>query len=239
MKVQIDALDITVLKGGAADIGAWAKDARLPPPARRARGPRLLRQAQPDLPRRRVRRRCGRRARPAGRRRHAGPHHDPDRQPVGAAADPRPRQDRRRARRGRRLPPDRPGARAAPRADRRRTASGWTTAPPRPHRCSTTSAATAAWSGSRTSAWLTKVAVDAIGRPPVLRPRDRRQRRQRPVADRRRARPAGHRPGRPDDRGREPRHRPEPPAARDPVSLVGRRSGSCLADPLPPGRRAR
>src|SRR6185295_11877296 len=33
MKVQIDALDITVLKGGAADIGAWAKDHgfRLPP----------------------------------------------------------------------------------------------------------------------------------------------------------------------------------------------------------------
>jgi hypothetical protein len=33
MKVKIDALDITVLKGGAADIGAWAKDHgfRLPP----------------------------------------------------------------------------------------------------------------------------------------------------------------------------------------------------------------
>src|SRR3954463_1295480 len=26
LKVRIDALDITVLKGGAADIGAWAKD---------------------------------------------------------------------------------------------------------------------------------------------------------------------------------------------------------------------
>jgi hypothetical protein len=35
MKVKIDALDITVLKGGAADIGAWAKDHgfRLPPDA--------------------------------------------------------------------------------------------------------------------------------------------------------------------------------------------------------------
>jgi hypothetical protein len=35
MKVKIDALDITVLKGGAADIGAWAKDRgfRLPPDA--------------------------------------------------------------------------------------------------------------------------------------------------------------------------------------------------------------
>jgi hypothetical protein len=35
MKVRIDALDITVLKGGAADIGAWAKQHgfRLPPDA--------------------------------------------------------------------------------------------------------------------------------------------------------------------------------------------------------------
>src|SRR5689334_3700811 len=35
MKVRIDALDVTVLRGGAADIGAWAKDHgfRLPPDA--------------------------------------------------------------------------------------------------------------------------------------------------------------------------------------------------------------
>jgi hypothetical protein len=35
MQVRIDALDITVLKGGAADVGAWAKDHgfRLPPDA--------------------------------------------------------------------------------------------------------------------------------------------------------------------------------------------------------------
>jgi hypothetical protein len=35
MKVRIDALDITVLKGGAADVGQWAKDHgfRLPPDA--------------------------------------------------------------------------------------------------------------------------------------------------------------------------------------------------------------
>jgi hypothetical protein len=35
MKVRIDALDLTVLRGGAADIGAWAKDHgfRLPPDA--------------------------------------------------------------------------------------------------------------------------------------------------------------------------------------------------------------
>ena len=40
--------------GGRRQVGAGA---RLPAPAGRARGPRVLRQAQPDLPRRRVRRR--------------------------------------------------------------------------------------------------------------------------------------------------------------------------------------
>ena len=60
MKVKIDALDITVLRGGATDVGAWAKDHgfRLPPDA-----PEVLdfyAEAQPDLPRRRVRRRRGR-----------------------------------------------------------------------------------------------------------------------------------------------------------------------------------
>ena len=94
MNVTIDALDITVLKGGAADIGAVGDGPRLPAPAGRARGPRLLRPAEPDLPRRGVRRRRGAGPRPAGRRRHAGPHHDPDEEPVGPAADPRPRQDR-------------------------------------------------------------------------------------------------------------------------------------------------
>ena len=62
MKVKIDALDMTVLRGGAADIGDVGQGPRLPAPARRARGPRLLRRAQPDLPRRRVRRRRGRRS---------------------------------------------------------------------------------------------------------------------------------------------------------------------------------
>ena len=71
MNVKIDALDITVLKGGAADIGDVGDGPRLPAPARRAGGPRLLRQAQPDLPRRRVRRRRGEGPRPAGRRRDA------------------------------------------------------------------------------------------------------------------------------------------------------------------------
>ena len=115
----------------------------------RPRSSTSTRSAQPDLPRRRLRRRCRRGARPAGRRRDAGAHHDPHRQPVGAAADPRPRQDRRGARRGRRLPDDRQRARAAAGPDRReRDPAGPQRRRDRP-RCSTTSAATAAWNGCR------------------------------------------------------------------------------------------
>ena len=43
MKVRIDALDVTVLRGGADEVGQWATRSRLPTPAGRARGPRLLR----------------------------------------------------------------------------------------------------------------------------------------------------------------------------------------------------
>src|SRR2546422_1076406 len=77
---------------------------RLPPAARRARGPRLLRQPQPDLPGRplRCRRRPG--ARPADRRRDADPHHHPHAEPVGAAAHPRPGSPAQRTDPGRRLP---------------------------------------------------------------------------------------------------------------------------------------
>ncbi len=101
---------------------------RLPPPAGRAGGARLLRQPEPDLPRRRVRRGCREVARPAGRRRHAGPHHDPDRQPVGAAAHPGPGQDGRGTGRRGRLPPHRPYPGAPARADGRQRH------PPRPQR---------------------------------------------------------------------------------------------------------
>ena len=45
MKVRIDALDITVLRGGSAAVGEWATAARLPAAARRTRGPRLLRRS--------------------------------------------------------------------------------------------------------------------------------------------------------------------------------------------------
>ena len=67
---------------------------RLPPPAGCARSPRVLRGPKPDLPGRRVRWRSGCGAWPERRRRHAGPHHDPDREPLGAAAHPGPRQGR-------------------------------------------------------------------------------------------------------------------------------------------------
>ena len=124
-EVTIDALDITVLRGGADEVGQWATDHgfRLPPDA-----PEVLEfyaAAQPDLPGRRVRRRRGRRARPERRRRHPRPHHHPDRQPVGPAADPRPRQDRQRDDPGRCLPPDRrrPGPAAGTRRLQRPEAS--------------------------------------------------------------------------------------------------------------------
>ena len=175
MKVKIDALDITVLKGGGADVGAWAKAAWLPAPAGCARGPRLLREAQPDLPRRRLRRR--RRRRPAASRSATGrpcTSRSP-RQPVGAAADPRPRQVRRRARRGRRLPADRPPADAP--AGRRPATNGLRLdhSADASSTCSTTFAPTGAWTGSRSR--LADEARDRChGRSAALRPRRRRER---------------------------------------------------------------
>ena len=94
MKVRIDALDITVLRGGPTAVGAWATEHgfRLPPDAPEvldfyaARSPIFL-AAVFDAD-------AAAAARPGGRRRDAGPHHDPDRQPVGPVAHPGPRQDR-------------------------------------------------------------------------------------------------------------------------------------------------
>ena len=45
LQSRIDALDITVLKGGGDDVGAVGQGPRLPPAARRARGARLLRRS--------------------------------------------------------------------------------------------------------------------------------------------------------------------------------------------------
>ena len=59
---------------------------RLPAVARRARGARLLRAAQPGVHGRQVRRHAGGRARPGRRRQHADHGDDPHRRPVGADA---------------------------------------------------------------------------------------------------------------------------------------------------------
>ena len=120
LETKIDALDITVLKGGGDEVGRVGARQRLPPHARRARDARLLRPPQPDLHGRPLRRLPRRRARPGRRRRHADHAHDPDRPAVGAAADPQPRPRGERVRRGRRVPAHR---RAAEPAGRR----------PRPH----------------------------------------------------------------------------------------------------------
>ena len=64
MKVRIDALDITVLRGGPVEVGTVGGGPRVPPAARRTRGARLLRRAVADLPRGRLRCGRGRRARP-------------------------------------------------------------------------------------------------------------------------------------------------------------------------------
>ena len=78
----------------------------------------------------------------------------------------------------------------APDADRRERHA------PRPQRrrqrtaSSTTSGPTGAWSGSRRRAWLTKVAIDSSASRPLLRPRDRRQRRRGSVPGRCRPRAA-------------------------------------------------
>ena len=56
-EARIDALDITVLRGGAEAVGEWATEHGFVLTPRRPRGPRLLRHAEPDLHGRPVRRR--------------------------------------------------------------------------------------------------------------------------------------------------------------------------------------
>ena len=117
---------------------------RLPPHARRPRGPRLLRRAQPGVHGRQVRRHAGGRARPGRRRQHADHGDDPDRRPVGADQHPPARPGGRPAGRGRRVPAHRRASRAArrrPGADARAQRSG--VGP----RCSPICARTSGWSG--------------------------------------------------------------------------------------------
>ena len=188
MKVKIDALDITVLKGGAADDRQVGQGPRLPAPARRARGPRLLREAQPDLPRRGVRRRRGRR-RAASRSATGRPSTSRSRPtnpwvPLRILALGKTGS---RAGRRRRLPPDRPRPGAAAGADRRRTASASMPASAWPTACSDDLRSDRGMEWVPTSGWLTKVAVDGTAARADLRPRGRR----RPARARRRAVDAG------------------------------------------------
>ena len=102
-QVRIDALDITILKGGGAEIGVWAKEHgfSLPPDAPEVldfyaeRSP-IFMAASFDAD-----------AAAARGRRNAGPPHHPDGQPVGSTPDPGPGQECGRDDQGRRLPPDR------------------------------------------------------------------------------------------------------------------------------------
>ena len=150
MKVKIDALDITVLRGGVEGHRRVGQGSRLPPPARRARGPRLLRAAAarssspprstPTPPRSAASRSAtGRRS--TSRSRPTSPW-VPLRilalGKTGAGADRR-----------RRLPHDRPAPGAAADADRRQRHPPRLQRAGRRHRSCPTCAATAAWSGSR------------------------------------------------------------------------------------------
>jgi hypothetical protein len=113
MTVKIDALDITVLKGGARTSASGRPSmasASRPTPHRSSTSTRSAHRSSSRPPSTRTLQG----ARPADRRRDAGSHHDPDEEPLGPAPDPGARQDRRRGRPGRRLPAHRPPAGPAP-----------------------------------------------------------------------------------------------------------------------------
>ena len=182
MKVRIDALDVTVLRGGAADIGQWAEDHgfRLPPDAPEvldfyaSRSPIFLAAAfDADA--------AAERGQQLG---DGTPVHVtiPTDNPwvplrilaLGKTGEERVEADVFL------LTDEAPGAAAG--AGPATTACGSTTAPPRRPRCSTTCGATAGMEWIPSEAWLTKVAIDADAASLSLRPRDRRQRGGRPVA---------------------------------------------------------
>ncbi len=110
LETTIDALDITVLKGGGDEVGAWAADHgfRLPPDAPEVldfyaqRSPIFL-AASFDAD-------AAAGTWPGHRRRHTRAHHHPDLRPVGAAAHPVPGQAGRRSRGRGRVPAHRPRA---------------------------------------------------------------------------------------------------------------------------------
>ena len=149
LETEIDALDITVLRGGGDEVGAWALDNGFLLVARRPRGARLLRPPQPGVHGRQVRRGARRRARaraPATARRSWRRSRPTTRgcrcASSASASTPSQRVEAdvflltdERARAARRR------ARPAPRAQRGGVRG----------RCSPTSAPTSAWSGCRTT----------------------------------------------------------------------------------------
>ena len=110
LETKIDALDITVLKGGAHRGRELGPRARVLPAPGRARGARLLRRAESDLPGCPLQRRARREPRRADGAGHAGPHRDPHPEPVGASPHPGARPQGLRDRAGGRLPAHRPAA---------------------------------------------------------------------------------------------------------------------------------
>ena len=114
LETKIDALDITVLKGGGDAVGKWARRPRLPAHARRARGARLLRAAQPDLHGRALRRQPRRATLgQSTRRRHADHGDDPDATSRGCrCASSASVSTSAAGRRRRRVPAHRPAARS-------------------------------------------------------------------------------------------------------------------------------
>ena len=121
LETQIDALDITVLRGGGDEVGTWARDNGflLTPDA-----PEMLdfygHRSEIFMAARFDASRAAELGQTAGDGTPDHAHH-PHRRPVGAAADPQPRPRRLRAGGGRRVPPHR---------RRARPAGGW--ARPRP-----------------------------------------------------------------------------------------------------------
>ncbi len=172
--------------GGGRQVG---RRSRLPAPPGRAGGSRVLRQAQPHLPRRRVRRERRQGSRPGSRRRDAGPRQHPHHRTRGSrsASSPSARPARTASMptsssspivrppscRPRRAQRDAPGAsppRHAEPARRPAVRPGMEWVP---------------------SGFLTKIAIDAAAAAARLRPRDRCQRPGRALVGAGRVRRAG------------------------------------------------
>ena len=103
LEVEIDALDITVLRGGGDEVGAWATENGFLLTPGRPRDTRLLRRAEPGVHGCSLQRRTGRRARPAGGRQHPDHGDHPHRRSVGACSHPGPRRRSRKTHRSRRV----------------------------------------------------------------------------------------------------------------------------------------